>query len=495
MTVLEHFKKQPINNNVILKLRRKKSAKFSAQFKETPLEKLLKIGWSLPPQKLLELLKIRGQQMKLTWNWNDMGAAAHSKAFTVAKVMSADILQDIHNALVKARTEGWDLKKFKADLLPTLESKGWTKRIVKSPEGKTQSVNIGSRLTTIYNTNNAMDYSRGRFEEMSLTTDSRPIWQYRQVQRLTKRPAHARFHLKTFPADDPIWKRIWAPSDYNCLCEIVPLRKTELDILSKKEGEPLKVEKGTKYLKYIAQNQEQFKLSPLKEWAPDVTKYVTGIRNALEKLLLEVPKTQIAKPIEDYKPWLKSDYGIARKKWFKEAERLESMALNPMEYKKLTKQELKKADALDAHSDYLGSGFIDINTSLRKNRPNKQAKLMKEYLFDSKLPQNTILYRGSGDVNFGKLLRKNAVKEGSFYNEKAFISTSLSKSEAENFLEDGVMLKILAPKGTNFTFGTKSEKELILLPQNFKITKIEKILIQKIGEKEYFNFVVTLIPL
>jgi hypothetical protein len=293
MTITEYLKKQPVNNNVIFKLRRKKPA---AMFKETPLENLLNNGWNLPPQKLLELLKVRGQKMQLSWNWNDMGAAAHSKAFTVAKVMSADILQDVHNALVKARTEGWDLKKFKQNLLPTLESKGWTKRVVTSEQG-TKTVNLGSRLTTIYNTNNAMDFSRSRFEEMSLTADSRPLWQYRQVQRFSKRIAHAKFHNKIFPSDDPIWKRIWPSSTWNCLCTVFPLKKLEVDIAAKRQGVPLKVESGKRYIKYVAQNQGEFAISPLKEWTPDVTKYVTGIKIALEKLLENIPQYQIDKSL------------------------------------------------------------------------------------------------------------------------------------------------------------------------------------------------------
>lgn len=48
-----------------------------------------------------------------------------------------------------------------------------------------------------------------------------PYFRYLQVQRPTKREAHAPMHNKFFRRDDPIWLEWWPPNGYNCECRVV----------------------------------------------------------------------------------------------------------------------------------------------------------------------------------------------------------------------------------------------------------------------------------
>ena len=83
-------------------------------------------AFKLPPERAVAWLKQRGQNLQLSTNWNDLDAAAHDKAFTVAKVINADILQLIYDFVESAKKEGWTLKEFKDRLSEKLNQSGWS---------------------------------------------------------------------------------------------------------------------------------------------------------------------------------------------------------------------------------------------------------------------------------------------------------------------------------------------------------------------------------
>ena len=68
----------------------------------------LQTAFKLPPERALEWLKQRGKNLKVSTNWDEMNSVAHDNAFTVSKVMSANLLQDIYNHVEKAKSEGWN---------------------------------------------------------------------------------------------------------------------------------------------------------------------------------------------------------------------------------------------------------------------------------------------------------------------------------------------------------------------------------------------------
>ncbi|MBX3045121.1 MAG: hypothetical protein KIT33_15155 [Candidatus Kapabacteria bacterium] len=216
-------------------------------------------GFKIPSSELLDWLKERGKNLKLTNEWEDMDSEAHDKAFTVAKVMTADILQTIFDSVLKAKAEGWTLKQFQDNLLPELEEKGWA--------GATPH-----RLKVIYDTNMRMAQAKGKYRKQKSVSAIYPFWVYKQIERKNKRHDHSKWNNRKFRHDDPIWDIIYPPSDFGCGCTVTPV----------KDGAG--VENGEDILDELA-NSDEYKLSPLKAWKPDTSKYVSELKSKLEQIL------------------------------------------------------------------------------------------------------------------------------------------------------------------------------------------------------------------
>jgi SPP1 gp7 family putative phage head morphogenesis protein len=184
----------------------------------------------LPPEKAIEYFKSKGY--KLTWDWYDIWQEAHAKAFTVAKVMRMDILQDIRDMVQKALNEGITQEQFRKELEPKLKAKGWWGyKFVSYPDGRVEKILEGSpwRLKTIYRTNMQTAYMAGRYKEQMENVDARPYWQYVAVMDNRTRPAHAALNGKIFPADDPFWDTHYPPLGYNCRCRVRALSQKDID--------------------------------------------------------------------------------------------------------------------------------------------------------------------------------------------------------------------------------------------------------------------------
>lgn len=195
----------------------------------TPTEADLRAIIQLRPDAAIEYLERKG--FAITWNWHDVSAASHARAFTVAKAARLDVLQDIRNALGDNLEKGQTLRDFQRNLRPTLEAKGWWGRqIVVSPDGGAESAQLGSprRLATIYQTNMQSAYMAGRYAAAYEARETHPYWMYIAVMDGVTRPSHAALHGKVFRWDDPIWQHITPPNGYNCRCRIVALSEAEV---------------------------------------------------------------------------------------------------------------------------------------------------------------------------------------------------------------------------------------------------------------------------
>lgn len=220
----------------------------------------LKFAIGLKPEKAIEYFKSKGYTF--SWDWHETRGEAHAKAFTVAKVMRMDILQDIRSELDRAMEEGTTFKEFKKNLTPILQRKGWWgRKVVGDGKGGAEEVQLGSprRLKLIYETNLQANYMTGRKKDMLENVDDRTWWQYVAILDKKTRPGHAAMHGKVFRYDDPVWQK-GPPYDFACRCRVRPLSernikqrglhvedtagkwKEEDVLLSKKSGEVVKVE-------------------------------------------------------------------------------------------------------------------------------------------------------------------------------------------------------------------------------------------------------------
>lgn len=181
----------------------------------------------LPPEAAIAYFRQKG--FAFSWDWHEMWHEDHTRAFTVAKAMRQDILEDIRAAVDRALAEGTTFEQFKDDLIPTLQQKGWWgKRVIDG-----QAVQLGSayRLRTIFNVNLQTAYQVGHHRAMSDpdVLKARPFWRYVAVNDGRTRPAHRGWHNTVLPADHPWWDTHFPPNGWNCRCTVVSVSARELE--------------------------------------------------------------------------------------------------------------------------------------------------------------------------------------------------------------------------------------------------------------------------
>jgi len=185
----------------------------------------LQVMMGMEPKRAIEYLRRKG--FAITWNWHEMEAAAHARAFTAAKATSLDILQDLKNGM-----KGRSLREYQKELEPILRAKGWwgKKEVLDADTGEITKVQLGSprRLQTIYQTNMQSAYMAGRYADAVEAQDSHPYAMYIAVQDASTRPSHAALHGRVFRLDDPVWQHICPPNGYGCRCRFVTLTEAEV---------------------------------------------------------------------------------------------------------------------------------------------------------------------------------------------------------------------------------------------------------------------------
>ena len=188
----------------------------------------IKAIFSLQPDAAIAYLEQKGIQV--SWDWQDMLDDAHATAFTVAKTMKMDVIDDIYSAVVKSVENGQTLQQFNNELAPVLQRKGWWgKKEVANPDtGEPQTVRLGSpyRLKTIYLTNMQSAYMAGRYVAMREAVDTHPYWEYVAIMDTRTRPSHAALNGMVYEADDPVWNSMYPPLDFRCRCRVRALSES-----------------------------------------------------------------------------------------------------------------------------------------------------------------------------------------------------------------------------------------------------------------------------
>lgn len=182
----------------------------------------LKAVFFMKPEAAIQYLQNKGY--KIGWDWHETLDAAHARAFTVAKVARIDVLQDIHQSLIKALQDGDDFDNWAKKLEPTLKDKGWWgKQIVVDGAGNARVVQLGSlrRLRTIYDTNISSAYMAAK-EKFYLDNPalqlSHPYVRYIAILDGRTRPAHRAMSGRIFKYNDPIWQTCKPKNGWGCRC-------------------------------------------------------------------------------------------------------------------------------------------------------------------------------------------------------------------------------------------------------------------------------------
>ena len=164
----------------------------------------------LPFEEAIRFFEDKGLKLS-PGSWRDVWAAENVKAFTVARVTSADVLEDIREAVGRAIKEGQSLGEFKAGLSKTLARKGW----MAPPDAKPGDPRLKPyRLNNIFRTNAQSSYMAGRYKQMTEVAERRPIWIYDAVNDRRTRPSHAAHDGTARRYDHPFWDKWYPPNGF-----------------------------------------------------------------------------------------------------------------------------------------------------------------------------------------------------------------------------------------------------------------------------------------
>lgn len=185
----------------------------------------------LPPAEAIAFF--RGKGLATGFAWEDVWQEEHARAFTVAKAMQRDVLEDIRAAVDRALADGTTLETFQRELTPLLQARGWwgVQEMTDPLTGVARDVQLGSprRLQTIFDTNLRSAYQAGRWERIQRVKTAMPFLRYVAVQDGRTRPEHRAWHGTVLPVDDPWWDTHYPPCGFRCRCTVTQMNGRTLE--------------------------------------------------------------------------------------------------------------------------------------------------------------------------------------------------------------------------------------------------------------------------
>lgn len=198
---------------------------------------------ALPPEEAVAYFRQKGYA--IGFDYRDVWQAQHQAAFTVAKVMQLDLLQDIRAEVDRALAEGTTLREFQQRLIPTLQTKGWWGRRERLDPltGKVREVQLGSprRLKTIYDTNLRTAHSEGQWQRIQERKEAFPYLQYDGANSEHPRLQHKAWDGLVLPVDDPFWQTHLPVKEWGCKCRVIPMTRGQLQRQGLEVGKSPKV--------------------------------------------------------------------------------------------------------------------------------------------------------------------------------------------------------------------------------------------------------------
>lgn len=220
-------------------------------------------NFQLPFQEQIDFLK---QKVRLpTLTHRDINSRGHDRAFVVAGAMKADLLSDIHNAIIKTAESGQSFKQFQDNFDDILGKHGWLNGTDKEYKAW--------RAKIIYQTNMRTSHAAGRYKQMTdpEVLKRRPYWVYRHNSTEHPRILHKKWDGLVLPADALFWKVNFGPNGYGCQCDAYAINERQLRAMgkTKPDDEPA-----------FDAVRDGFDSIPGASWYPDLNKYPEPIATA-----------------------------------------------------------------------------------------------------------------------------------------------------------------------------------------------------------------------
>ena len=162
-----------------------------------------------------------------TKKWNDIEGAMHTRAFTVAGAMRADILLDFRNAVDKAISNGDSLQDFRDNFYDI--AKKW-RAADPSFDAKMKKPKYGAwRSKVIYQTNMLTAAAAGQERQARAMPDVFTHAKYVCMMLPGSREEHKQWNGTVLPVNDPWWEKHSPPNGFGCMCEKEFISKYEMD--------------------------------------------------------------------------------------------------------------------------------------------------------------------------------------------------------------------------------------------------------------------------
>ncbi|EGF92433.1 F protein [Asticcacaulis biprosthecium C19] len=185
----------------------------------------------LPPKDAIAYFRSKGLQPSFAWQdvWQDQ----HAQAFTVAKMLQVQLLEDTRAIVDQALAEGWTQAMFDAELAPRLKAAGWWgKQLMGDPDtGEVKLVQLGSkrRLKTIFQTNLRVAHQVGNWQRAWAVRATTPYMMFRHNSVRFPRLEHKAWDGTILPITDAWWDTHYPPCAWGCKCTTMSLSQAMLD--------------------------------------------------------------------------------------------------------------------------------------------------------------------------------------------------------------------------------------------------------------------------
>ena len=200
-------------------------------------------GFTFPgpvPAEALEFFRAR--DLRVGFDYRDVSGAEHAMAFTVAKAVQLDILDDIRTALDGALATGTTYQTFRSQLEPILRQAGWwgVTEVVDPRTGDPRTAQLGSprRLKTIFRANMRAARAAGQWARIRRTGNTHPYLLYQLGPSKEHRAEHAGWNGTLLRADDPWWNDHFPPNGWGCNCWVRQVSRVEAERLGGESAAP-----------------------------------------------------------------------------------------------------------------------------------------------------------------------------------------------------------------------------------------------------------------
>lgn len=144
--------------------------------------------------------------------YDKLEAKYRSQAFTISRLTTADLIQDVKQSLANHIRRGGTFAEWRNSIDDLFESMGAAK-------------SNAWYLETVYRTNIQRAYNEGQRNYARQNSQRVALAEYHAIRDERTRPAHRAMHGFKAPLDAPVWNEWWPPNGFNCRCSIILISK------------------------------------------------------------------------------------------------------------------------------------------------------------------------------------------------------------------------------------------------------------------------------